>query len=232
VIETFDRAEVNWSALKITFSGETPTAGSQAGPQNYVAAERLAKEQGLTALAETFMELRKTCGDHPGIDPERHATDAAKRIASTAQITNTTYFSDGRVKLNLESSLAKGLLPVRGNFAEDAAPDTEAKNTGLVFRVQGDAKPVAIYRVVDNRGNELFSSAHVTRRAYYRNLMGKWLKAPSSNELAATVGENPASLSLRAKDVGVFEVSGDEWAKVTSGNELLLRQAAIALELK
>lgn len=137
--------EINWSSGKIRFYG---VGKFNEGEQNMRAAEQRAWADGLK-LAET--NIPNLMSSRLGIQGKNSPTQLAKLAQATTSV-STTYFGDQRVKVILETPIAKVLPQLLGdaNFTPPSADPV-----GVVLKINGPAKPVAAIQLVDEKGREL-----------------------------------------------------------------------------
>ena len=137
--------EINWSSGKIRFYG---VGKYKEGEQNMRAAEQRAWADGLK-LAET--NIPNLMSSRLGLSGKNAPAQLSKLAQATTSV-STTYFGDQRVKVILETPIAKVLPQLLGdaNFTPPSADPV-----GVVLKVTGSAKPAAAVQVVDETGREL-----------------------------------------------------------------------------
>lgn len=213
VVEKAERVEVDYSAQKIRFYGESAVKPED-GADAIKAAERRARLEGLDYLA--------TKGDK--VLPFKAA---AVRANNNSYVTN--YYADGTVRVYLESSMA-GLAAKDLTFTQKDKVDTSASSTsGVIFTVDKKAKPAAVYQIVDESGAILFEAKDVAEAAFQQGLMGRWLQRPGDKDLAAVVGAKPARLSLVSIGPGKFQANRAAWDETMKESRPHLVNGEVAL---
>jgi hypothetical protein len=183
--ETQGQLELNWSTMLVRFTGQaqpTPEDGASFKPT-----ERRAWQDALATVGPQFSSLK---GSLPGL-----RDDAADLVRSTSWSKNTTYFSDGQVRVLLENALPK----IFANEAIGTAPLAEAKDlpaTGVILSVTKSARPVAAWTLRDQTGREVFGPKMVSRNSWEQTLMGRWFRRPGRREIEAHVGAQPVSIDV------------------------------------
>lgn len=229
LVQVRDRLMLDWGAMKIRFFGESPPAA------DFPTAERQAWSEGSKYGQEAVAAIHAEAHAHTFQDPDQLKTsgrEAGKSVARSTYSRNTIYYGDGRVAVELESSLSAALAPVGLEFGIQDPPDVAAaRNSGIVLKIDGPTRPTAIYRVVNRSGTTLFSVHQVAEKAFAKGLMGRWYVGDTgTSDFAAYIGSNPTSIEgVQAKGPGVFVVEDEAWRAATEGNEPLLASARIAL---
>ena len=233
LIEVDDRLEVNWSTLQLRFFGE---AAVPAQADGYKTAEKEAWHEGVTYAAAAVRALNATLNEQPVGETAEGAVEgevakASKQLASAIHSVNTTYFADGTVRVQLESALAKALVTSGVRFRQHEAAETvQSEVTGIVLKSAASTKPKARYEVVDENGELLFGVHDLAQEAYKKNLMGRWFRRPTGDELTAAVGPSPVTIPATAKD-GRFVVDRHTWDEALNGHRSLLVNGTIAVAL-
>jgi len=231
LVEVDDRLEVNWSMLRVRFFGEA-LVGS--GEDGFKVGEKQAWREGAAFATEAVRSLNMTLHEISSRNSPEALEDAAKaskQVASSLRSYNTTYFADGTVRVHLESSLAKALTTSGFHFRQrEAAQSVPAEYTGIVLRSAASTKPGAVYSIVDEHGDLLFDVHAMAQESYKKNLMGRWFRHPTKEELAAAVGASPLSIGVVPKD-GRFVAKRQEWDEALLGHKSLLINGTIAIAL-
>lgn len=229
VVEKNDRVEIDWSAMKIRFYGEAQAPNAQ---ETYRGAEQRAWQDGIAYISMNLNKLRD--GRVEALDGSRSEADrqALKSVTTSTYSVNTTYFSNGKIRVHLENALPRALDPGPVAFKSLAAEKGRTKNSGLVLRVAGTPRPSATYRVVTDQGQAVFEVRDVSKESFEKNFMGAWFQSPSPAELQAAVGSNPIYVDAQVDGAGTFRVSQGQWTEALSGNESLLRAAKVAVAIK
>lgn len=217
VIETVGRAELNWSNHKIRFYGEAKADSDEA----LRVTERRAWSDGLAYAAQVVKELN---GDD--------AKEMAQQVSTSTISVKTSYYADGTVRVLLENALPKALANNGLRFRQKEAMEPGAtSHTGVLLVTDQTMKPQATYQVVDEAGAVLFDVHDMAATAFRKNLMGRWFKRPSPEELSEAVGKTPVEVKVRAKAPGVFVVAKADWEQAVGGHGSLLTNGLIAVAL-
>jgi len=231
VIESNDRLEVNWSALRLRYYGE---ASPGSGSEDLKSAEKKAWRDGLNYANDVIRNLNIAANEHFSQTTEKLAEDAklaAHQVSTGTSSVSTTYFADGTVRVNLESSLPKALESSAIHFRQKEAPEpTMTEHTGIILAPDHPVKPRPNYQVVDEEGKILFDVRDMAQASYNRRLMGRWYRKPSPAEISEAVGKNPLTIPVQVKD-GKFLVQREIWDKATEGHKSLLVSGIIAIAL-
>jgi hypothetical protein len=233
VVETVDRLEINWSTLRIRFYGEASSSASQG--EELKSAEKKAWQDGLAYIQGAVRDLNVSVNERGEASDEQitaDAKEAAKAIAKSTSSYSTTYFANGTVRVLLENQLPKALSMAGIRFRQrEPATHGALEHTGIVLKTAKAMKPSARYLVVDENGETLFDVHEMAEEAYRKSLMGRWLKRPSSSELAETVGKNPAVVAAEPIADGKLRVARSAWEQAVDGHRALLVNGTIAVVL-
>lgn len=229
VVEKSDRIEMDWSAMKIRFYGEAQAPNAQ---ETFRGAEQRAWQDGIAYISMNLDKLRDERVET--LDGSRAEADrqALKTVTTSTYSVNTTYFSNGKIRVHLENALPRALDPGPVAFKSLTAEKAPTKNSGLVLRVAGATRPSATYRVVTDQGQAVFEVRDVAKESFEKTFMGAWFQNPSAAELKAVVGSNPIYVDAQADGAGTFRVNQGQWTEALSGNESLLRAARVAVAIK
>lgn len=232
VIEKADRVEIDWSRMKIRFYGEAQTPS--APQESFQGAERQAWQEGLAYLSTNMNKLRE--GRVGALDGslEEAGKQVLKKATGSVYSLNTTYFANGKIRVYLENALPRALDPGPVDFKSMEAENAGAKNSGIVLRVAGKARPSATYRVVTDGGEAVFEARDVAKESFEKGFMGTWFDNPSKAELQTAVGSDPVYVDAHVDDTAAntFRVNEGQWSAALSGNESLLRSARIVVAIK
>jgi hypothetical protein len=220
VVETFDRFEMNWSTMKLRYFGES------ASGKTLEAAEKEATDQGLLYALSNLSKIRSEKGI---------PVDGVEGIASTvtrqSYSYNTVYFSNGKVRVELESSLALALDPGRKPFLSKSVEevDTRLGTPSIVFEVIGIESPTLIREIYDSAGELAYSTQDVSPEAYRKFLTGRWFH-PKSSELKAFAG-NEAITVKSVYQNGRVVIDKSTWEEARSRATPSLRDGRVAFVL-
>ena len=232
VVEVYDRFEMNWGSLRVKFFGESRSDGAnQAG---YQEKQQMAWGDGLAYVSNKISDVRKTkeCWD-TGIEPEKNEAERAfDGVSKSTYSTLTTYFGEGSIRIQMESSLTKALFPAAVDLDNSEPGSTEGvKHTGVILEIseKKQVSPCPTYTLVDESGEVLFDSKRVWKAVFEKNFMARWYQKPSKNEVRRYVGDNPLKIPVTVDDRGRFSIDRVVWEQVLVGNEPLLSGAKVLI---
>jgi hypothetical protein len=221
VVEPKDeRVEVDWSRQRIRFYGEAISKPDQP----FKEAEQAAWQDGLSYLSESIPKLQGAAWTLNRADHSAIVSQISRGLYSY----DTQYFSDGRVRVYLESRLSNA-FPEATNETVPDNKELGATHSAIVLKVDSRFDPLPIISVVSETGEVLYSIRDVSREAFAAGLMGRWFKADQGADYRNFIGQNPVVLNSQARAPGVFVVPEAEWSQVAQSNPLLLNQARIAI---
>ena len=221
VIETYDRFELNWSNMRIKFFGEATADFAQKG---FDGAEKLATDDGLLYALRQVPKVRQEKGL-----PADAPASIANQVTKQAFVSNTTYFADGRVRVELESSLAKALEPDVSEFKADEPTAEPTQATAVIVTIKGSKGPGLISEIRSPDGEVLFSAKDIARSAYRRQLTGRWFFR-SSPELRNFGGDQPVEVEAVWQN-GSIALDKETWSKIRAAHPRLLEEAKLAFVL-
>ncbi|MBC7660136.1 MAG: hypothetical protein H7249_10540 [Chitinophagaceae bacterium] len=223
VVEAYDRFEMNWSNMRLRYFGESGAA------KNLDVAEKEATDQGLLYALANIPKIR----GEKGVSVE-NAENIAHAVSKQSYVFNTIYFSNGKVRVELDGSLALALDPGRKPYVKssegeaEAAADSET-GSGVVIQVKGAKGPQLIGEIHDSGGDLVYSSQDVSPDAYRKNLIGRWFYKNSS-ELKSFAGGKPLTVEAEYRD-GKLVVDKEAWAQVKKFTPKLLNEGRVAFVL-
>jgi len=231
MIEKIDRLEINWSTMRVRFYGEAKMeAGSD---ESYKEVEKRAWNDGLKYISGAVRDIYINKNEALFEDAQtlsESAAKAAEKVATSTFSYDTTYYGDGAIRVHLENTLPRALASEAIRFRLKVALEPGLiQHSGILFQLNKEAKPLAVYRIVNNNGQVLFDATEMAESSFKKNLMGRWFKAPKSHELTTAVGAAPVKIPLTILNDGVFEVDAKTWEKALEGHKSLLRSGRIAL---
>ncbi len=220
VLESFDRFEMNWSNMRLRYFGES------AANKNLDVAEKEATDQGLLYALANVPKIRSEKG--ASLD---NAETIAHAVSKQSYVFNTVYFSNGKVRVELESSLALALDPGRKPFVSrpDEADTVATASSGVVIEVKGLKAPQLVSEIQDSAGELVYSSQDVSPDAYKKQLIGRWFYKNSS-ELKGFSGAQPLRLEAEYKD-GKLIVDKEAWNQAHQSTSKLLGEGRVAFVL-
>ena len=200
VVETFDRFEMNWSTMRLRYFGESSKA------KTLDAAEKEATDEGLLYALSSVPKIRSEKGA-----PSDNANDIASAISKQSYAYNTIYFSGGKVRVELDSSLALALDPGRRPYVPRSvdSTDSSANGTSVVLEVSGLGGPTLIKEIYTNDGEMAYSSQDISPEAYRKTLTGRWFYK-NSPELKNFAGADPIRIKATFQN-GMLVVDQAAW---------------------
>ena len=235
IVESKDRAELDWGDFELRFYGVAEAKGTE---DELKAIERRAWHDGsryiFGLVSEVYAQKAShSIGQQKSEDLSKKAGDIVAR--STASY-DTTYFSDGSVKVSLSNSLTKAFSGIRTTASNSPNLQdsiiSQPKNSGVIFQLRGRVSPLAVYHVVDQNGDNLYGLKDVKPAAYSKNLMGRWFENASKQEVQKFVGPNPVTVQLTMGSRGTFVANSDEWRLAFGSNRELLKDSKIIFDIK
>jgi hypothetical protein len=233
VVEKSDRMEINWSTLRIRFYGEAKT--NVGTDSDFKTAEKKAWRDGLRYITGAVRNIYITQNENLFGDMEllsEAANSAANSISTSTFSYDTTYYSDGKIRVHLENLLAKaiGSDAIRFRLKEALDPGM-IQHSGVLFVLDEKVSPSATYKIVDEDGETLFDVNEMAESSFKKNLMGRWFINPRTSELDSSVGSVPVKIPVQAKGNATFVTDRKNWEKAIEGHKALLRSGRIALAL-
>lgn len=234
IIDRDEQMEVDWSNLRVRFSGEGELPLAQ--DATFKSAEQQARRDGLGKIGAPLTKYIKDKSQGlnlPETQIEQEAKKAADRVAQESRSINTTYYANGRVKVDFEMALGQVLKSAAAvTFKEQSSPDLAASPyTGVVLETDKAFGPQPVYEIADETGKTLFQASDVAAAAFEKNLMGRWFRKAKPAELNQAVGSNPLRLKATVDSNGKLVVPKGQWESTISGNEALMKSAKIAIVL-
>lgn len=231
VVEHLDRMEINWSTQKIRFYGESgPKENLLKGVEG---AEKRAWADGLAYIEGSVHDYSVSAFEGLSSNMEKVAADARNasvNVTKSVYSYNTLFFSDGTVRVYLESSLAKALTTSLIRFRQkEAASGHLMQKTGLVLRLDASARPRPRYKVVDESGRPLFEAGDMAEEGFSKNLMGRWFEVPAEAEMTEFIGKNPIVVDASVDSQGNFVIPRKLWESGLEGHKSLLVNGLIAI---
>ncbi len=218
VLESFDRFEMNWSSMRLRYFGES------APNKSLEAAEKEATDQGLLYALANVPKVR----GEKGVSDE-NAEAIAKTVSKQSFVYNTIFFSNGKVRVELEASLALALDPGRRPYQPHAAEGEEGAGSSVIVDVKGLKSPLLLGEIRDNAGDVVYSSEDVSPDVYRKQLIGRWFYNGSS-ELKSFAGNEPVHVDATYQD-GKLVVDKEAWDAVRKSKSKLLGEGKVAFVL-
>jgi hypothetical protein len=205
-----DRIVIDWGNLTVRYFGQAEPASQN---EDFNALALRARQDSHDYLMQNLPEINRFANLE--MDPSL-ATDAAY-IAKRQKSLNTTYFSSGRVQIDMEIPLTSVLKPKAVRFSElnqHVKPSEVAKTAGLILELDQHQKPSATYTLVDEAGEVLVSPEDVTADNFSKNLMGRWYRSPSKTDLIASVGSHPIRFKAKVLSPDRYQIERESWQEV------------------
>lgn len=216
---SYERIELRWDSMRIRFFGFSKSVGT------IKETELAAIKEGISYVAEALPAIRLAVLDESLVgDTKRVVTD----VTQTTYTYSRTYYSDGSVRVDLESSLAKALAPSGLDLTKEV-PSNPSENSGLIIQISSGMDPKMTFEIQDENGESLYRLKDVAAREFEKNFMGRFFPKSNTKKLAYFVGKNPLSLAGEVKGDRIIVVKREEWNQAMSGNYGLLERAKIAI---
>lgn len=227
VMDRIERVEMDWSKMRIRYYGKF-SAVSLAGSSYEEASDR-ALQEGLLYLVKHLPDIR---AQRLGQNRTDQDVEMAHRVASSTFISNTTYFANGGVRVDLESNLARAMADTGEDFSLDKAEGLPAKHSAVVIKLNQAVAPRPVYQVVDQAtGQRLFHVGDIAREDFERNLMGRWFDSDKGRDFRSYVGAEPTVIAAEWGTEGQIRVNKTAWQQIQQENPGLLASAQIAIVL-
>ncbi len=219
VTEQIDRFELNWSTMRIRFYGESMVDFSQKG---FEGAERVATDDGLMYALSALSKVRNQKGLK-----DNNAAAIANELTKQAFVYNTIYFTDGRVRVELDSSLPKAFDMGFNEFLADEPKAAASDGSAVVVLISGLKIPLLQTEIRSTDGELLYSPKDIAKSAYRKQLGGRWF-FKNSGELKSYVGSNPVHIDAVAEGDKSLIVTKESWNKLRAEHPRLLEEAKLA----
>jgi hypothetical protein len=219
VTEQIDRFELNYSTMRIRFYGEATVDFAQKG---FEGAEKVAIDEGLMYVLSALAKVRA----QKGLSEEASAA-VADELTKTAYVFNTTYFTDGRVRVELDSSLPKAMDPGVADFAGEDPSAQPSEGSAVVINVNGLKSPLVQTEIRSTDGELLYSAKDVAKSAYKKQMTGRWF-FKKSGELKSFAGSKPVEIEAVAEGDKTLIVTKESWARLKTEHPRLLEEAKLA----
>ena len=215
VITVHDGVQLNWSQLRLTFSGT-------AHGSTWNDLEAQAWWQGFQHLQQVVPHLYDL--HYPSTSGV--AQQAAARVFRNLQVRETVFSSDRRVRL-VFSSLLANVFTAAARAGDASLP--AARHSGLILRAKQYFPPRAVYAIQGKSGQRYFDVSMVHEKHFRRGLMGRYFRGVTAAQVVRYVGRQPRELAVREVSPAVLEVDDRAWQEFAAGNDALLTQARIVV---
>jgi hypothetical protein len=219
VTEQIDRFELNYSTMRIRFYGEATVDFAAKG---FEGAEKVAVDDGLVYVLSALAKVRA----EKGLNEEASAA-LASELTRSAYVYNTTYFTDGRVRVELDSSLSRALDAGVNDFASEEPSAEPSEGSAVVVQISGLKTPLLQTEIRSTDGELLFSPKNVAKSAYRKQLSGRWFYK-NSGELKSYAGPKPVEINAVAEGDKTLIVTKDSWTRLKAEHPRLLEEAKLA----
>lgn len=235
LVEPVGSGGINWStgtvrAVGIGAPPEWAYGKPQARPMALTAARMVAYRNLLEVVQGVRIQSSTTVKNFMVADDSINAQ--VDGMIRGAQVIKKEYMSDGTVEVTVEMSLKGGfsqlVLPPDSKPVEPAktaAPPVTKSGvfTGLVVDARGlNAKPAMSPKIVDERGEEVYGSAYVSREYAVQQGMSGYSKDIDAAIADARVTDNPLLVKgVRAEGAGRSDIviSDADAAKLRAASE-------------
>ncbi len=217
VVTALDGVRLNWSQLRLEFSGV-------AHDTTLAKLEKQAWQQGFQHLKQVMPRIH---AQHSPTAGAMVVQQAAERVFRHLQLRETVFSSDHRVRLTFSGALAN--MFSSATLSRDDARLSQARNSGLILRAVRYFPPRAVYEIRGKNGQRYFDVSMVQEKHFRRGLMGRYFRGVTAAQVARYVGRQPQELAVRETSPAVLEVDDRAWQSFAAGNAALLAQARIAV---
>lgn len=228
VVESYERFELNWSTMRLRFFGE---AAVGTDTDAYDAAEKVAIEDGLQYALNQLTRMRQQEGVESSSEGDNPSSQVAHELTKQAYVVNTTYYGDGRIRVDLEGQMSKAFesAATKDGFRLDEPTAKSSDASALVLEIKDSQGPQLIREIVSPTGEVLYSPRDVARSAYRKNMLGRWFYQ-SSFELKNFSGKTPLVIEASASE-GKLVLSKDSWTSILEQHPRLIQEAKVAFVL-
>ncbi len=212
-IQNDSRVTVNWESQKLKFYG----VGDEG---DFRVSEKGALREGLVYLNENVSSIQTAIS---GVKNQEKSLQALQGATNAVYTLGTTYFTTGGVRIDLETRLARVLLPQVEEELSFSLPDEGCRVVNIYL--SKPTVPQAFYEISTPSG-KVYDYSNVDDVYLSRNLMGRWhLGAVSSS------AQSGGKFSIKAKvtKIGEFMVSEQDWGALAETCELALKAGSVAL---
>ena len=218
----YERVELNWDTMRIRFYGVSAKIGTLKETEDE------AIKEGVAYIAEALPAIREANLEEKYLG-RAFQKDLVKGVSRNTYTYSTTYFQDGKVKVDLESSLASALFPAGLKFTKDEPESDPGPNTGLMILVEGSLDPQMIYEIRNEDGDSLYRLKDVARNEFAKNFMGRFFYQKGSRKIKYYLGDKPLEIKAKSQGDRVLLVDGDRWEKLMEDNYHILERARVAV---
>jgi|GEM_PF-2292461 len=219
VTEQIDRFELNWSTMRIRFYGEATVDFSQRG---FEGAEKVATDDGLMYVLSALSKIRTQKGL-----TDNNAASIANELTTQVFVYNTIYYTDGRVRVELDISLPKAFDIGFNEFIADEPKAESSSGSAVVVLISGLKTALVQMEIRDTDGVLLYSPKDIAKSAFKKQMAGRWF-FKNSSELKSYIGANPVEIEAVAEGDKTLIVTKSSWSKLKAEHPRLLEEAKLA----
>ncbi len=222
VAQTVGHGKINWSDKTITATGSgAPDLKAANVAVARLGAERAAKMDALRNILEAVRGLRvqsgESAGDRMDASPELKAS--VEGVVKNFKVIDTKYYSDGGVDVIVQVPLDGVITGALVKAGVKAAPPNGADAaSGVVINAKGlGLVPALAPRIVDDKGQEIFSAALVAEEAVKRHGVAGYTKNLDGALKDARVADKPLVVraqKLTAAGASDLVISAEDGAKI------------------
>jgi hypothetical protein len=200
VTETLPHGQVNWTdGVVLSRDSATGSTRRGAGVATSQAAIQAARQGLLMAFRQVRLDASQMFGQ--AVSQAEARRQEVEALVAQAAVVETRYLSGGTVETAVQLPFAGRLtalfLPASSTVTPDGEPRSEAVHTGVVIDARGlDIQPALFPRIVDERGQTLYTPESVDTEAAVQQGYVAYAKAFDQAPAQARIGEHP--LVLRA----------------------------------
>lgn len=216
--------EINWTQKTITATGSgAPSLKAANVAVARLGAERAAKMDALRNIIEAVKGVRisgkATAGSTMDASPELKSK--VEGVVQNFKVLDTKYYSDGGVdvvvQVPIDGVLTSTLVPNQGT-EKPAAASSDTSTTGVIVNAKGlSVSPALAPRLVDEKGQELYSAAIIKKDVVAKNGVTAYSKSiDAAMKDARVVGKPLIVKATKLHEAGGTDlvVSAEDAAKL------------------
>ena len=190
--------------------------------RGFEGAEKVATDDGLMYALSALTKIRNQKGLKES-DPAVIPNDLTKQ----AFVYNTIYYTDGRVRVELDSSLPKAFDAGVTEFLADEPQASASDGSAIVVQISGLKSPLLQTEIRSTDGELLYSHKSIAKSAYKKQLSGRWF-FKNSSELKSYIGTNSVQIDAVAEGDKGLIVMKEAWNKLKADHPRLIEEAKLA----
>lgn len=219
----YNRVELNWQMMRIRFFGESQNTGS------LLETEKAAIADGVSYIVQALPGIRTSLLGINMLGEPEMSVKIAEGVARRTYERKVIYFSDGSVKVELESGLAKALAPQVNGLKKVHPTESASGNSSLIIKLDRAMDPRIVYTVRSDKGDPLYRIQDVVIDEFEKNFMGRFFDSKNPAGLNYFVGDKPVKISGSLRGDDTIIVNQANWDKAIKGNYLILEKAKVAI---